>query len=114
MTQRCGDPSCTYINDPTCQIQLDTTTDPNNIRQKAQTNYQNYSQYEYDDRPDNKFRFLVLGQRNPIQCNVAQPFISMTGENDTIDYMQSCNDLKYQGYNRNGKWTASIYDPKPF
>ena len=105
---------CTSINDPTCSKHLDSTTDPNDVRKKTPTQYHNYSKYECDNRPDNKFRFLVLGQRNPVQCCVSQPFISATGKNDTIDYMSSCNDMKYKGYNRNGRWDGSLFDPKPF
>ena len=111
---KCEDPECTYINDPTCHIRLDQTTDPNDVRYKTQTIYKNYSKYECDNRPYDKYRYLVLGQRNPVQCCVSQPFISATGKNDTIDYMSSCNDKKYEGYNRNARWVESIYDPKPF
>ena len=109
-----NDQFCTAIHDPTCAKILDSTTDPNNIRFKATTDYHNYSKYECDNRPDNKYRYLVLGQRNPVQCCVSQPVMSTSGKNDTIDYMSSCNDKKYQGYNRNGRWAGSLFDPKPF
>jgi hypothetical protein len=98
-----------FVNDPTCMKVLDPTTDPNNIRFKTQSEYHNYSKYECDNSPYNMYKFLILGQRNPVQCCVSQPFISNTGKNDTIDYMRSCDDPKYKGYNRNGRFVGNLF-----
>lgn len=112
-----NDPTCAFIRDPTCDAihpKLDTTTDPNDVRFKTKTEYHNYSKYECDTRPDNMYRYLILGQRNPVQCCMSQPYITSNGKNDTIDFMRSCDSQKYAGYNRNGRFDGSIYDPKPF
>ncbi len=94
-----------------CTKIIDPTTDPNDIRFKDPTIYKHYSSFECDNRSDNVYRYLVLGQRNPVQCCVSQPYID-GGKNDTIDFMNSCNSLKYLGYNRNGRFIKSIYGDK--
>ena len=105
----CNDPTCVYVQDPSCARPLDPTTDPNDVRFKTKTLYHNYSKYECDTSPQNMYKYMILGQRNPVQCCVSQPFITDTGKNDTIDYMRSCDDPKYAGYNRNGRFINSIY-----
>lgn len=99
-----------FVNDPTCTKILDPTTDPNSIRFKTPSTYHHYSSYECDNSPYNVYKYLILGQRNPVQCCVSQPFITNTGKNDTIDFMRSCESTKYQGYNRNGRFVGNIYD----
>lgn len=103
-------PSCNLKPecDPSCTKVLDPTTDPNSIRFKAPATYHNYSQYECDNNPDNMYKYLVLGQRNPVQCCVSQPFITYTGKNETIDNMATCDSLRYLGYNRNGRLVDTV------
>lgn len=100
----------TLPNTTTCCIK-DPTTDPNNVRFKKNANEQNYSHYELDMRPDNVYRYWIQGIRNPVPCDISQPYITASGKNDTIDYMASCNNPKYIGYNRNGRFVGSIFDP---
>jgi hypothetical protein len=96
------------LPDPTSCIK-DPFSDPTGSRFKVFGNSKNYSKYECDPRPDNVYRFLVQGTRNPTPCDLSQPYITFNGKNDTIDNMATCSDPKYNGYNRNGRFVQSIY-----
>jgi hypothetical protein len=91
-----------------CAIK-DMFSDPNNARFKVFGRPANYSGYECDQRPDNTYRFMVQGSRNPVDCQLSQPYITYSGKNDTIDYMAGCGSEKYLGYNRNGRFIKNIY-----
>jgi hypothetical protein len=109
---------CVPVVDPTCPGSgrpLDPTTDPNDVRLKpVLTAPPHFSSYEIDPRPDNKYRYFVMGQRNPVPWDVSQPFLRRSGAGDTVDYLASCQAARYRGYNRNARWTGSLFDPKPF
>lgn len=109
---------CVPVVDPTCigaGRPLDPTTDPNDVRIKPpRPLVPHYSAYEFDPRPDNKYRYFVMGQRNPVPADVSQPYLRSNGAGDTVDYLASCRSPRYQGYNRNGRWSGSLFDPKPF
>lgn len=94
-------------NTTNCCIK-DPFSDPNNSRYKVFGRYANYSKYECRNEPDNTYRFLIQGERNPVPCEISQPFI-MKNKHDTIDYLSTCNNRKYLGYNRNGRYFESIY-----
>ena len=96
------------IPNTTCRVK-DPFTDPNNARFKSFGNHKHYSVFELDCRPDNSLRYWIQGTRNPVDCSLSQPFITYSGKNDTIDFMASCSDPKYIGYNRNGRFEQSIY-----
>ena len=86
--------------------QLDPTTDPNDARAgRTYGRTKNYSRYELDCRPDDALRFMVQGTRNPVDCQLSQPFISYS-KNDQIDYMSTCGT---PSYNRNGRFVGNIY-----
>lgn len=73
---------------------------------------QNHSCFECDQRPDNVYRWMIQGSRNPVDCTLSQPYITYSGKNDTIDNMSTCNSARYLGYNRNARWVGSIYGNK--
>jgi hypothetical protein len=91
-----------------CPIK-DPLSDVNNARYKTFGRLKNYSRYEIDATPYNSFRFWIQGSRNPIGCDLSQPYVTFSGKNDTIDYMSSCSCPKYDGYNRNGRFYSSMY-----
>jgi hypothetical protein len=90
-------------------------SDPNNARFKTCGNQANYPfRYECDMRPDNSYRFMIQGSRNPVDCHLSHPFINADNlQNDTIDNLSTCGALKYLGYNRNGRYVGSIYGDVP-
>lgn len=96
------------LPDPTCCIK-DPFSDPTGARFKVFGHPKNYGPYECDNRPDNAYRYMVQGNRNPVPCDLSQPYITYSGKNETIDNMSTCHNLKYQGYNRNGRYVQSIY-----
>lgn len=89
-------------------------SDPNGARFKTFGNQSNYSCFECDQRPDNPYRYMVQGTRNPIDCQLSHPFINAANPlNDTIDNLSTCGSLKYLGYNRNGRLVGSMYGDVP-
>ena len=98
------------LQNTTCHIKDPFFSDPNQSRFKVFGRSKNYSKYECKSTPDDVYRFMIQGQRNPVPCQLSQPFITYDGKNDVIDFMASCGDLKYMGYNRNGRYIKSIYD----
>jgi hypothetical protein len=92
-----------------CMIR-DWATDPNGARFKTFGQLANYSKFECTSEPFDANKFLVMGSRNP-PCDLAKPYMIVC-DTDTIQYQQKCSD--YAGYNRNGRFKGSIYDPKPF
>ena len=96
------------IPDSTCCIK-DPFSDPNGARFKVFGRPKNYSSFECDGRPDNVYRWMVQGNRNPTPCDLSQPYITYDCKNDTIDNLSSCQNKSYQGYNRNGRFVQSIY-----
>lgn len=97
-----------HIRNPCCV--KSQFTDPNNIRFKTFGHTANYSmKYLCDQRPDSPYRFMVMGTRNPVDCQLSQPYITYSSKNETIDNMATCGNTEYLGYNRNGRYVRSIY-----
>lgn len=97
------------LRNTTCCIK-NPFSDPQGARFKVFGREKHYSKYECrDNSADNVYRFMIMGDRHPVPCDISQPFVTYDAKNDTVDFMASCDDPKYMGYNRNGRYEQSIF-----